>query len=112
MELLPYAGVLIGTLPAVAVHLVGIILAVTRWRRHSNVSSIAVFGLGLSLLVTIVGRLVSVALPLTMRESGRTIAEVSTMMGVFAGVTTLFEAAALGLLIGAIFGWRNPARPG
>lgn len=43
------AYLLLGRLPIILLALVGIVLAIARWKRHSKVSLLTVFGLGLFL---------------------------------------------------------------
>ena len=110
-SLLPMLGVLVTSLPVFLVEIAVIVLAVSRWNRHPKVSMLAATAMGIMLVVELISRTASVLLPMRLMGEGRSAAELGVVFAVIGGISALTHAVALGLLAGAIFSERGPARP-
>jgi hypothetical protein len=94
-------------LPLLLVWLVGIVLAVTRWQRHPKVSLLALIALVLALLETILNGLLSVWLPMMLTEQGMDSMQIGTVFGVWRFISSIVGAVIWGLVLAAIFRWRD-----
>lgn len=94
-------------IPLFLVWLVGIALAVVFWRRHPRVSLLAIIALALFLLGALVGAPVSLWLPMMMQERGLSPSRIGLMLTGVAVAQSLLSAVLWGIVIAAIFGWRN-----
>src|SRR5262244_1302505 len=113
MEILPMEA-LIPTLsaiaistPAIIVWAIGIVLALSRWRRHPRVSQFALVAFALMIGATVVIRALYLWLPIVMRNRGWSTSEFGTFSAAIGIVSTLINAAAWAFVICAIFGWRD-----
>ena len=86
--------------PLIAVYLVGIVLALKYWQRHSKVSLLTLVAFS----ILLVGLFMN--LGLIMREPGA-IKDYHSFYAVFGLIRMLSSTVAYGLLIAAIFGWRQ-----
>lgn len=98
-------------LPLILVWLVGIVLAVTRWQRHPKVSMLALIALILTLLETIVSNFLSIWLPIMLTEQGTSATQIGTIFGVWRFIASLVGAVIWGLVLAAIFRWRDELIP-
>jgi len=113
MEILPMEA-LIPTLsaiaistPAIIVWAIGIVLALSRWRRHPRVSQFALIACAVMIVNLVVGRFLTIWLPIKMRDSGWTMSQIGPIFTAIGLITALISAAAWTLVICAIFGWRD-----
>jgi hypothetical protein len=96
-------------LPLFIVWIVALVLAVARWERHPNVSLMVVLAVGVLMLTGIVGAI----LPFTlMRDTSQDVATRATFLSAIYFGLTVFAAGGWGLLLAAIFGWRNASAEG
>lgn len=93
--------------PMYLVCLVGIIIALVRWKKHPRVSLFALLGLGLWLLVSLVFTAVSAWMPFWMQSQEIPISQYSLINGVANILRTLLGTGSFILLLIAIFGWRG-----
>lgn len=106
-KLISTISALVIAMPLIIVLLIGVVLALIRWRRHPQVSQLALIAFVVMIAVTLVNRLLTLWLPTIMLELGWTGGEIgSTLTFIGAGVT-LISAAAWAAVLGAIFGWRD-----
>ena len=93
-------------IPALLVILVGVILALVFWRRNAKVSLLVIVALVLSFIVRVGSTLQSVLLP-TLINKGWNLQRIGWLAGCLGIVWSLLGAVALGLMLGAVFGWRK-----
>jgi hypothetical protein len=105
--LIPTLGAIAISTPVIIVWLIGIVLALSRWRRHPQVSRLALIALAISIVNLIVNRFISIWAPLTMRDNGWTTYQIGLFFTALGIITALISAAAWALVICAIFGWRD-----
>ena len=98
-------------LPLFLVWLVGIVLAVTRWQRHPKVSMLALIALVLTLLETIISNFLSIWLPIMLTEQGTSATQIGTIFGIWRFIASLVGAVIWGLVLAAIFRWRDELIP-
>lgn len=98
-------------LPTTIVDVVLIAVAVAKWNKHPQASMFAAAGGGLLLALDVFARAAFMILPIKLRESGRTAAELGTMLSAMGLLSSLLHAVAMGLIIAAIFGERGDTRP-
>ncbi|MCM3900353.1 MAG: hypothetical protein ND866_01460 [Pyrinomonadaceae bacterium] len=92
---------LLSRLPIILLALVGILLAIARWKRHSKVSLLTIFGLGLFLFQSLTFMFLYSLLP-QLQDRGWTYASINHLYTfaqvcqdfLFAGVIILLVAAA------------------
>src|SRR5262249_40614246 len=99
-------------LPLYGVYLVGLILALARWRRHPTVSLLAAAAFAIFLLKAPFFTFLRAWLPLYLREDrGVNFETVGWALSAVNGIDLLLSAAAWVLLLFALFGWRTPPQP-
>ena len=104
--LIPTLTSLATSIPLFLVWLIGIAVALSRWRRHPRVSLFAAIAFAVMIGSTIILRVVYMLGPLMMRERDWTTSEIGTIFAVIGIVSALINAAAWALILSAIFGWR------
>lgn len=94
-------------LPAILLAIVGIVIALARWKKHPTVSLVALIAFGL-LLGT---RLLSAALFAFQywQISSNSFSGTGSIFGIVQSLLVLFGFLSQVLMIIAIFGWRAPA---
>lgn len=109
-DLLPIVGAsLLTALPSVAVYVVVIVVAVSKWNQHPRASMFAAAGAGLLMLLDLLSRAFFTVMPLKlMREESMPASAMGTWMTVAGVVSGLLHAIALGVLAAAIFVDRGP----
>jgi len=111
MEVLfPILSAIATSTPVIIVWMIGIGLALSRWRRHPRVSQFALIAIVISFVNLVVNRFISIWLPLKMRDSGWTNTQIGSFFAVVGIITALISAAAWALVICAIFGWRDQGK--
>ena len=98
------------TIPQLLIWLVGIAIAISRWRMHPKVSRLALMAFIIQIVFTLVSRFLSVWLPIFMRESGWSSFEIGYIFPAISLITTLGDSIAWILVLCAIFGWRNSSQ--
>jgi hypothetical protein len=106
-SIFPVIFSLMMAVPNVLVWLIGIILAVSRWRRHPRVSQISVVAFVIMIVITIISRFLNALLPMAMHDRGWTSDQIGSIFTVVGAITTLTSAVVWALVLWAIFGWRN-----
>jgi hypothetical protein len=107
-------GLWLPVLSALATHLpiyicwgVLVAVAISRWDRHPNVSLLAVLAVGGMFLLSVIGTAFSVTAPIWTREQGMSPSSMGVVFAVYGVVSSLLSAGLWGMVIAAIFGWRN-----
>jgi hypothetical protein len=108
MELLISAlGSIAISTPIIIVLLIGIALALLRWRRHPRVSLLTLIASAV-MIVSMIGAIFLYAwMPMTMRDRGWTSSQLGAFFAAVRIVNTLVDAAAWSMVLCAIFGWRS-----
>ena len=108
MESLIHTFGAIATLaPIIITWVVGIVLALSRWRRHPRVSLFAIIAFFMLISARVVTRFLYIWTPTIMRDRGWSTSELGTIFAVIGAVSALIDTAAWALVICAIFGWRD-----
>ena len=100
----PTVGAYLYQLPLYAVWITGVVLCMKRWQRHPKVCAVAMVAFSLLFLESLVGTLFTYSLLPQMLKGSQ-----GNRMGI---VRTIIHAGLWGLVIVAVFGWRNPVRSG
>ncbi|HEU0178929.1 MAG TPA: hypothetical protein VFV58_32085 [Blastocatellia bacterium] len=110
--LLPILSAITISLPVIIVWVIGIAMALSRWRRHPRVSLFALIGCAVMIVNSIVSRVVTISLPVTMAHRGWTYSQLGPIFTAIGVVSALISAGAWALVICAIFGWRDQRQKG
>jgi hypothetical protein len=94
-------------IPTLLVMLVGVILALVYWRRNAKVSLLVIVALVLSFIVRVGSALQSALIPYLVNALGWRLQQIGWMVTCPGIVWSLLSAVALGLMLGAVFGWRK-----
>lgn len=94
-------------IPIFVILIVGIVLAISRWERHPQVSLLALIGLGILLLQRLVGGFLNVWLPMRMTTGTMSVTSMGWLMSARNLISALLAAVAYGLIVTAIFRGRN-----
>ncbi|MFP4345427.1 MAG: hypothetical protein ACLFU8_12100 [Anaerolineales bacterium] len=97
-------------LPLIIVWIVGIVIALTSWQKHPQISLYAVIGLGLLLLRGLVVTGVNVWLPISMYRRGMDVTRIGVISTVVGVVSALVASVGWVLILLAIFRYRNGHR--
>lgn len=97
-------------IPMIIVWVIGVALALSRWRRHPRVSLFALIAFLTLIGVTVIVRAVYIWLPVAMRDHGWSTSEVGTIFTAVGIVSALVNAFAWAFVICAIFGWRGKSQ--
>ncbi|HKC88414.1 MAG TPA: hypothetical protein VKG02_20680 [Blastocatellia bacterium] len=95
------------SLPVIIVWVIGIALALSRWRRHPRVSQFALIACAVMLINTAANRSLTIWMPLAMRDYGWTAVQIGSFFSAIGIITSLISATAWTLVICAVFGWRD-----
>ncbi len=99
---------LITRLPHLLVWGGAMVLAVLRMQRHPKASKLLLAGASISVVVTLVGTALGL-LPGYLIGQGRSPSEISLLMGIIGGGSTLVSAVGLGLVVASVFLDREPS---
>lgn len=99
--------VIAGSTPVIIVWVIGIGLALSRWRRHPRVSQFALIAFVGMIVVTVASRILNLWLPLMMRDRGWENVQIGQISLVVGMASTLISAVAWTMVICAVFGWRD-----
>jgi MFS family permease len=91
-------------LPVLLVLIAGLFLTLKRWEQHPRALRLIALGLGIMLVGSIVGNLVSVWLPSTFAQQGLFTQEIAVRMVLVGFAFSLLYAVAWGMILLAIFG--------
>ena len=95
------------SLPVIIVWVIGIALALSRWRRHPRVSQFALIACAVMIINTAANRSLTIWMPLAMRDYGWTAVQIGSFFSAIGIITSLISATAWALVICAVFGWRD-----
>jgi hypothetical protein len=95
------------SLPVIIVWVIGIALALLRWRRRPRVSQFALIACAMMIINTVANRFLTIWMPLSMRDLGWTTVQIGSIFTAIGIITGLISATAWALVISAIFGWRD-----
>jgi hypothetical protein len=95
------------SLPVIIVWVIGIGLALSRWRRRPRVSQFALIACVVMIINTVANRSLTLWMPLAMRDYGWTTVQIGSFFTAIGIITSLISATAWTLVICAIFGWRD-----
>jgi len=98
---------LIAQMPVILVWIVGIVLAVVRWRWHSTVSTFTLVALFGFLITSLVNAYLNVNLPLLLQEKGYSLSQIGTIAAIRNILSVLIDSLLWILIILSIFGWRE-----
>lgn len=93
-------------LPAIALAIAGIVLALVRWKKHPTVSLVALIAFSLLLATRLISAAFSAYQYWQISNDG---APVTGFFGIVQGALGLMSILSQGLTLLAIFGWRDPA---
>lgn len=93
--------------PLLIVWGIGILVALTRWRRHPRVSLLVTAGLLILAIQMVVQAYISIWLPITLSEEGMSSAEIGLRLRDIGLINILVISLAWVLILTALFGWRK-----
>ena len=96
-------------IPAVAL-LIGMVFAVVRWQHHPSVSLLTLLGCGVLLLNQFAATALHGWIWRSREEHGWTMQQAAFYLSVLGWCRVSFSAVGIGLLLGAVFGWRRRQR--
>ena len=90
-------------IPTLLVWIAGAVIAFMHWRKHPQVSMFTLIALGIFIVLTIAGTILSIWLPVTvMRDSGDS-SRLGITLTISGCIQSLIAAGAWGLILAAIF---------
>ena len=96
-------------IPLYIAWLVGLILAIVKWKKMPNVSLLTVIAIVILFLSSVASTIFSMVYPTTAYQNAVSTTQISIVTGVVAIINVLITTACWGLILAAIFGWRKPA---
>lgn len=110
ISMAPIFGRLISQSPVYLVWLGGAVLALVRWRQHPRVSLLAVIGLGVLSVNSLVSTVLNSALPLMVASRGLrgSFPRAANALGVCNILLAVIAAIGYGLVLTAVFSGRAP----
>ena len=100
-------SILIVQLPLILVWVIGLVLAIIRWKRHPRASLFTLIAITGLMILSLAGSLLSVWLPVMIRTGGWDVSRIGVINTAVGFVRSLLAAILWGLLLAAIFGKRN-----
>ena len=104
-----YLSAFLPLIPLCLLWLAGCFLSLATWKRHPSVSLVALIAFLLLLCNLVIGQVVWVVFIQSQRNLGWSMAQMSLALSVLAWVRTVVSSVGYGLLLLAVFGWRNRA---
>jgi hypothetical protein len=97
-------------LPIYLIYITGIILAIISWNKHPKVSLLTLIGLLILIISGLTGTFINMWLPqfIFPRYGNYILGVITTIRGI---ISSLVVASAWGLILWAIFGWRQSVPP-
>jgi hypothetical protein len=105
--LIPILNAIATSAPVIIVWMIGIALALSRWRRHPRVSLFVLIAFAVSIVNLVVNRFLIIWLPLKIRDYGLTANQTGSIFFAVTIIAALVSAVAWALVLCAIFGWRD-----
>lgn len=87
---------------------VGVVLAITSWRRHRAVSALVLIVIAGSMLQTVLNTYLNLYLPSWLLARNTRLLDVGLISIALNFINVMLDALWWALLLAAIFGWRNP----
>jgi type IV secretory pathway VirB6-like protein len=109
--LMPMLSTLVTAIPSVIIDGTLLAMAVSRWNKHPRVSMYAATAAVMLLVTDLLVRAAFAILPLKLHESGRSASDLGVLYAIFGGISGLFHAVAMGLLVAAVFTDRGSVSP-
>jgi FtsH-binding integral membrane protein len=106
-----FLSILATNIPIYLIWVVGFILAVIRWRRHPEVSSLVLFALLVLFTLSIASAMQSMLPIYLTQELDYSYTQVSMLIGGIGIVQIILSAGAWIAVIVALFGWRKSNQP-
>jgi hypothetical protein len=94
-------------LPVYLVLLAGILVAASTWRKHPRVSMLAISGIGIIFLTTLLATQLGNSLPIYLHTRGLPARFMVTVLLVFNLTCSIITAAGWALVLWALFSWRK-----
>ncbi len=94
-------------IPTILVWIAGAVLALMRWRKYPQVSMFTLAALGIFLVLTIAGSILSIWLPVTLMRGDTDSGRMGIILAGSGCVQSLIAAGAWGLILAAIFKGRS-----
>jgi hypothetical protein len=104
---LAVASSLLSMLPIFIAWTVAVVIAVRRWEQHRNVSAWLVIGVSILFATGVFGRVIGVALPMTMSRRGTSAAQLGWVLAGWSMVSSIISAGGWAFVIAAVFGERR-----
>lgn len=99
--------VLMFQIPLLLVYGVGVVLAITSWRRHRAVSALVLIVIAGSVLQSVLNVYLNLYLPSWLLARDARFSEAALISTVRNFINAVLDALWWGLLLAAIFGWRK-----
>jgi hypothetical protein len=106
--LMPALSSIVMSMPLILIWVIGIVLALSRWRRHPRVSLFAIIAFSVFIVsVIVVSILTARATTAMMSSPNLSVNETIPVLGIIVIIQQLISAVAWAFILGAIFGWRD-----
>ncbi|MEM7346377.1 MAG: hypothetical protein AAF485_19225 [Chloroflexota bacterium] len=96
-------------LPVILVWIGGGVLCIMYWQRYPKVALVTLIAIIGFLITSFVNTYLSISLPMLMHREGWSASQIGPLLAAQGVVSSLISAVLWGLLIAAVFGWRNQA---
>lgn len=100
-------SIILPRIPVMLVMLTAIILAIVFWRKHPNVSLFTVIGSGGILIINVISALINIRMQLALVELNVSYSRLEASFQIWTIAYSILNMVFWGLIIAAIFGWRN-----
>ena len=111
MEMLaPTLTALLTQLPVILVLLAGFILSLIHWQQHPRVSLLTAIAVVGFLAIMLIQTFLNVWLPITLYQQDWDASQIGIIFTMNSVISSLASAVLWGLLLIAMFGWRNELR--
>jgi hypothetical protein len=90
-------------IPTLLVWIAGAVLAIMHWRKYPQVSMFTLAALGIFIVLTIAGSILSIWLPVTIMRDGMDSGRLGITLTISGCIQSLIAAGAWGLILAAIF---------
>ena len=98
-------------IPTLLVWIAGAVLAIMHWRKYPQVSMFTLAALGIFIVLTVAGTILSIWLPVTIMRDTRDADQVGIILTISGCIQSLIAAGAWGLILAAIFKGRPAEAP-
>jgi hypothetical protein len=105
--LLPYMALLLEYVPQYLVWIIGLILSIIHYKKHSKVSILTLISLSMLFAFSLIYTFLKLWLPINAMNKGIDVSDISTSLLLITIIKSLLSAVAWSMMITAIFGWRK-----